>query len=431
MNKYDPNDQDLEDLLRQVDALLEEDAPEEDRESDFDLDEYAPPETREEEPVLFQNYSNDYGKAVKNYSNGYGGKGVPTQYSGGEPTIPAYNADFQDSRPRKIEYRDPGREPEPAVEKLKKQPKAPKPPKAPKSRKKRGCGCGCATVLLALVLAVTVVFSWVFQMPRAENSIGERKRDTATILVCGTDASGDRTDTMMLVYLSGSEKQVGLLSLPRDSYTIATAGYAAKLNSAYGRNNGGKEGMEALLDYVQDIIGYRPDGYVLVDFNMVSQIVDLMGGVEVEVPVDIETSGVAVQAGVQKLDGQQVLALLRHRKSYAMADLTRVEVQRSVIKACMEQWVSVNNLDKVGAALALVEDNSITSLGTRNYLWIGKTLLKSMGNGFVTETLPGYPDYIGGVSYYLLDRSGVADLINESFNPYAVDIEAANLNIAG
>ena len=288
-------------------------------------------------------------------------------------------------------------------------------------------------MLLALVLAVTALFFWLFQMPRSESSIGDRKRDTATILICGTDASGDRTDTMMLLYLSGSEKQVGLLSLPRDSYTIATAGYAAKLNSAYGRNNGGTEGMEALLDYVQDIIGYRPDGYVLVDFSLVPQIVDLMGGVEVDVPKDISDPGIDLylNAGLQKLNGEQVLALLRHRKSYAMADLTRVEVQRSVIQACMEQWVSVTHLDKVSPALKLVEENSITSLNTRNYLWIGKTLLKSLRGGIVTETLPGYPDYIGGVSYYLLDRSGVADLINESFNPYAVDIEAANLNIAG
>ena len=439
MDKYDPNDQELEDLLRQVDALLEEEAPEEDWSDDMDLEEYAPPEVREEEPVLYQNYSNEYGKAVKNYSNGYGGKGIPTQYSGSEISIPAYNADFQDHRDsgRKTEYRELLREPEPPEEKAPKQPKAPKAPKAPKvpkerkARKKRGCGCGCATVLVALVLAVMAVFSWVFQMPQAESSIGDRKRDTATILICGTDASGDRTDTMMLLYLSGSEKQVGLLSLPRDSYTIATAGYAAKLNSAYGRNNGGTEGMEALLDYVQDIIGYRPDGYVLVDFNLVPQIVDLMGGVEVEVPVDMETSGVYLEAGLQRLNGEQVLALLRHRKSYAMADLTRVEVQRSVIKACMEQWVSVDNVSKVGDALKLVEENSLTSLGTRNYLWVGKTLLKSLGNGFVTETLPGWPEYIDGVSYYLLDRSGVAELINESFNPYAVEIEAANLNIAG
>ena len=443
MNKYDPNEQDLEDLLRQVDALLDEpDEPEEFFDEDIDLDDYAPQDAREEEPVFYQNYSNDYGRAIRNYSNGYGGRDNVPEPLRMEPSIPAYNADFQPSRkssPKKTEYRDLGGEtkilPQMPRQESKavraSQPKPVKQPKTPKPKKKRGCGFGCLTMLLVLALAVTGVFFWVFRRPEAESSIGSRKRDTATILVCGTDESGDRTDTMMLVYLSGSEKQVGLLSLPRDSYTIATAGYAAKLNSAYGRNNGGTEGMEALLDYVQDIIGYRPDGYVLVDFRLVPQIVDLMGGVEVEVPVSMETGGIYLEAGLQKLNGEQVLSLLRHRSSYAMADLTRVEVQRSVIKACMEQWVSVSNLDKVSDALELVETNSITSLGTRNFLWVGKTLLTSLGNGFTTETLPGYASYIGGVSYYLLDRTAVAEMINNSFNPYEVTIEASSLNIAG
>jgi len=431
MNKYDPNDQDLDDLLRQVDALLDENPQEEDWDGDIDLDDYTPPEAREAEPVFYQNYSNDYGRNVRNYSNGYGAGAELEKNPYAEPTIPAYNADFRQSRMgsvKKTEYRDYGEEPQLPTEKPKKQPK---PPKPPKQRKKRGCGCGCGTVLLALVLAVAGFFFWLFEMPRAESSIGSRKGDTATILICGTDESGDRTDTMMLLYLSGSEKQVGLLSLPRDSYTIATAGYPAKLNSAYGRNDGGKQGMEALLDYVQDIIGYRPDGYILVDFTLVPQIVDLMGGVEVEVPVDITVGNVSIPQGLQKLNGEEVLVLLRHRSSYAMADLTRVEVQRSVIKACMDQWISVSKLNKVPDALDLVENNSLTSLNTRNYFWIGKTLLKSLGNGFVTETLPGYASYIDGVSYYLLDKTAVAELINESFNPYAVTIEASSLNIAG
>lgn len=422
MSKYDPNDQDLDELLRQVDALLEEEPADE----NFDLDEYTPPEAREEEPVFYQNYSNDYGRSVRNYSNGYGSAAQPRETPHTpQPSIPAYNADFQQPRRpsvKKTQYREP--EPE-MVEKPKKQPKPPKP------RKKRGCGCGCGTVLLALVLAVTAAFFWLFDMPESESSIGQRKRDTATILICGTDQSGDRTDTMMLLYLSGSEKQVGLLSLPRDSYTIATAGYAAKLNSAYGRNDGGETGMEALLDYIQDIIGYRPDGYILVDFTLVPKIVDLMGGVEMDLPNAIEDQANRLEAGLQTLNGEQVLFLLRHRQSYAMADLTRVEVQRSVIKACMDQWISVSGLSKVPEALELVQSSSLSSLSTRNYLWIGKTLLKSLGNGFTTETLPGYPDYIGGVSYYLLDRAKVAELINNSFNPYAVTIEASSLNIAG
>lgn len=478
MSKYDPNDQNLDDLLRQVDSLLDE--PQEDSwygedaplDDGIDVDEYTPAETLDDaQPIFYQNHANDYGRQVRNYQNSYGGQRPAPQpeynYEQAEdeyieqaynqPTIPAYNADFHQAKRerntksqahkaqqqrqsrdvvrKKTEYRDYGEPEYPEVPgksaKRKPQP-APQPKKSPP---KRGCcGCGCTTMLVALGLVAALivgVFLWVFDMPQAETSIGERKRDTAAILICGTDASGDRTDTMMLLYLSGSEHKVGLLSLPRDTYTIATAGYAAKLNSAYGRNNCGEEGMEALLDYIQDIIGYRPDGYMLVDFTLVPQIVDLMGGVDVEVPVTITDDGLNLQPGMQHLGGQEVLTLLRHRSSYAMADLTRVEVQRSVIKACIDQWVSISHLKDVGSALKLIESNSLTSLSTRNYLWIGKTLLLNMSGGFTTETLPGYADYIGDASYYILNRGDVADMINESFNPYQVTIDADNLNIAG
>ena len=59
-----------------------------------------------------------------------------------------------------------------------------------------------------------------------------------------------------------------------------------------------------------------------------------------------------------------------------------------------------------------------------------KTLLTARGS-FRNDTLPGYPDYRGGVSYYILDKSDIAELVNESYNPYKVTIDPSDLNIAG
>lgn len=443
MSKYDPAHDDIDELLRQVDDLLEPELPDEayepqqqwDDEDYFGsdgFDEFRPRE-EEEEPVFYQNYSNSYGQDVKNYSNGYGGQQPPAQprYTG--PSIPAYNADYQDPRTRrapkeeairrKSEYRDYGESyDEPA----------PKPRKAPKTRR-RGCGCGCTTVLLALGIMIALVVGavmFLFQPPKSGSSIGPRKPDTATILLVGADAAADNTDTMMLLYLSGSEKQVSLLSLPRDSLTVTSSGKNAKLNSAYSRNGRGEEGIQGLMDYVENIIGYRPDGYMMVDMTVVPQIVDIMGGVDVEVPMDMEVDGVELKAGMQHLDGTQALTLLRFRKGYAMADLGRVEMQRTVLKACIQQWTSPQHIGDAFQALSLVTNETGTSLNTSNFLWMGKTLLFNMGN-FTTETLPGVPEYIDGVSYYIVDLEDTADLINESYNPYQVTIDADDLSITG
>ena len=477
MNNYDPTKQDLDDLLRQVDSLLEDDPQEEEwyddppvmSMADSDIDEYTPEDARQtDDRMFYQNAANGYGSQVRNFSNNYGAPQPEPEsepaaprydYRQAEddyieqvynqPSIPAYNADFHkpkrerntksqaykaQNQRQKVQAR---KQDVPQYEEvLYEEPVAPAPKRPAKkpSPKKGCCGCGCGALLVvfALVIAMAIgIGMWAFDMPETADSIGQRKRDTAAVLICGTDKDGTRTDTMMLLYLSGSEKKVGLLSLPRDTYTIATAGYAAKLNSAYGRNNCGVEGMEALLDYIQDIIGYRPDGYVLVDMTTVPQIVDLMGGVEVDVPQTITQDEYTIEEGLQQLSGEEVLALLRHRKSYATADLGRIEVQRLVVEACMKQWVSVSKLGNVKQALEMVEETSITNMGTRNYLWIGKTLLTSLSGGITTETLPGYADYIGDASYYILNAEEVAEMINQSFNPYDVTIDVDDLNIAG
>lgn len=424
---YDPNEEyqdELDSLLFQVDALLLGNGPEQDK-NDFNVDDYAPAE-HYDDPVVIQNYSNRYGAAEPERT-----------------AIPAYNADYR--RPEIRTGQKPDLNQTQVIRTVEDIPRTPRQPltaeaareevqKKGKRRKKRSClGCGCMGLLMTvgvLALCLALAFSWLFARPESDQPIGTRKRDTAAVLICGTDKDGTRTDTMMLLYMSGSEKQVGLLSLPRDTYTITSAGNGAKLNSAYGRNGTGKEGMEGLLDYVQETIGYRPDGYILVDMALVPQIVDLMGGLDVEVPMTFDLAGEHLEAGMQHLDGDQVLQLLRFRKGYTMQDLDRIKVQRSVITAAMEQWLSLERLSLLGDALKLVEEGSLTNLNVRNLLWMGKTVLLNMDD-LESDTLPGYATYIGDVSYYVLYRQDVADLINGRYNPYREEILAENLKIAG
>ena len=363
-----------------------------------DLAEYIPPSSYDDEDVTYQNFSNGYGA-------GKSRKAEPQRTDWGE-------------------YRNNG---------------GSRPTRAARKaaeRKRSGCGCGCATVvavLLALLVAAVLFVGRFFEMPVSEDSLGQRKDQTATILLCGTDKDGTRTDTMMLLYLDGKENRVGLLSLPRDTLTITDSGKKAKLNSAYGRNGCGEEGMEWTMNYVQRIIGYRPDGYILVDMELVPKMVDLMGGVDVHLDhhIRVHTDGVEVYvpAGDAHLNGEEVLATLRYRYGYYNADLGRVEVQRMVIKECMRQWVSPTKLALLPQALELIESESLTDLDLNNYLWIGKVILLGMED-MTSDTLPGYPDMRGGASYYVLYPEKVADLINESYNPYTVDIDVDDLDIA-
>ena len=124
-----------------------------------------------------------------------------------------------------------------------------------------------------------------------------------------------------------------------------------------------------------------------------------------------------------------MLATLRYRAGYVNADLGRVEVQRMVITECMKQWVSPAKLVLLPEAMNMIQEESLTDLSVGNFLWIGKTILLGMDN-MSSDTLPGYPDTRGGASYFILYRDQVAELVNRSYNPYTVDVDADELEIA-
>lgn len=425
MNKrYNSSSDDLEDLLWRAEQVLAEPEEDEYEETYFEedayddsivLDDFDPEDAQEDNSMLFQNYANNYGASVRNYANGYG---EPAPRPEPRPMDSRrYMGEYDEPQEPPVRQRRPVREPQSV------------PQKPRKRRRGCGCGCGCFGFLLLLIAAIVLGVTLMFQPPKSDEPIGTRKEDTASILICGTDEDGTRTDTMMLMYISGSEKQVRLMSLPRDTYTITSSGKAAKLNSAFGRNGTGEEGMDVLMDYVRDIIGYRPDGYILVDFTLVPQIVDIMGGVDFDVPMDMDVASVAIEEGYQHLNGKQLMTLLRFRKGYATADLGRVEMQRAVLKAAMEQWLSPAHIGDALEAMKLLENNSISSLDMGNYLWVAKTLLTSL-KGFENDTLPGYPEYRHDVSYYVLKPAEVAELVNSSYNPYKVTITEDDLDIA-
>lgn len=295
----------------------------------------------------------------------------------------------------------------------------------PRKRKKHTFLKLLLTLLLLLAVAVAVL--WIFaRQPDGESLAGHRDGATA-ILLAGTDEDGTRTDTMMLLYLDEKEGEMGLLSLPRDTYTSMDIS-VPKLNAVYGVAGGGKDGMERLLDYTEECIGYRPDGYVLIDLDCFESLVNLMGGVTFDVPMDMSYEDpsqdlyIDLKAGEQKLSGKEAMWVVRYRSGYAAADLQRVEVQRDFIQAALEQWLTVGNLWKTPGAAALLTANTTTNLSLQELAWIAKAA-KSIGTENVqTDTLPGEAANVGDGSYYILWPETTARLINEHYNPYHEEV---------
>lgn len=411
---------DLDELLRKADALLGEE-DQEPAQEDFQMPE-PPAQT------YYANFNNNYGRDYR--------KSAETPQAGG---IPAYNPDFQEADPVMRPAREPRRAsgkvavpPQPhTAEKREKKKKRPK-------KKKHFLRTFLCIIILLLAIIIVPMFL-LMKQPVTNRPIGERKKGASTILLCGTDEDGYRTDTMMLLYVNAKEKAVNLVSLPRDTMTLTPSGNYEKLNSAFGRNGGAddpEEGMEELMGYVKDIVGYRPDGYMLIDLNGFVELVDVMGGVEFDVPQDMfyedpsQNLYIDLKAGHQKLNGQQAMGLVRYREGYFNQDLGRVEVQRAFISACMDQWLSVGSVAKLPRIISCLNRYTVTDLSTGNLIWLGVNAWKAGFGNIQTQTLPGYADYVDGLSYYILYPDEVADTVNTYCNPYKQEIYSDELDIA-
>lgn len=290
-------------------------------------------------------------------------------------------------------------------------------------------------ILLVLVILAVLLSVLLAKMPETDQPIGARKDGCCTVLLCGTDAEGARTDTMLLLYLDRSHKQTRLLSLPRDTM-VNRDNPVPKLNGAYYANGAGEKGMGFLMDYVKDLVGFRPDAYVLLDLDCFAELVDSMGGVKFDVPMDMYYNDptqdlyIDLKAGEQTLNGQEAMWLVRFRSGYAMADLERVRVQRDFLQSAIGQWKSLLKLPRVPHTASLLLENTQTDLDYRNLCWLALALVKSEG-GFDSDTLPGEPAWVNGGAYYVEDREAAAALVNEKYNPYETQIRAEDLHPYG
>ena len=307
---------------------------------------------------------------------------------------------------------------------------------AKKPKKKRTGGFPKAVLAIVLVLAALLsgVHFLLAKQPEAETGLGARKAGCATILIAGTDEGGYRTDTMMLFSVDRASGTMSLVSIPRD--TLIYCEYAVpKINSAYGWASGGEAGMQELLKRVTEIIGFAPDGYVLVDLSCFEALVDTMGGVTFDVPMDMHYTDpsqgltIDISAGEQHLTGQQAMQVVRFRSGYAMQDLGRVETQRSFLSAAIHQWTGFKGLIHLPAALKLILDASQTDLSARELVWLCESALLCSRGEIQTQTLPGASSYIAGGSYYVLDAAGVCETVNACCNPYEQAVAVSNLYI--
>ncbi len=254
------------------------------------------------------------------------------------------------------------------------------------------------------------------------------------ILVVGTDDDGFRTDTIMIARLDVTNHTVAIMSIPRDTM-VESVMTVPKINGVYGYAGKGEKGINNLKSHLAKLLGFEVDGYAVVNLEAFVELVDLVGGVEFDVPMDMYYSDptqdlyIDLKAGMQKLDGQQAMQLVRYRKGYATQDLQRTEVQQDFLKALAQQCLKVSNLKKIGDMSNIFKEHVTTDLTVGNIAYFGQELLKCDFENMYSYTLEGEAVYLDGVSYYAIYLHNTLEAVNDYFNPYDVEITADHVTI--
>ena len=254
------------------------------------------------------------------------------------------------------------------------------------------------------------------------------------ILIVGTDDDGTRTDTIMIARMDVKDHTVAIMSIPRDTL-IESSMTVPKINGAYGYAGKGEKGIKNLKSHLSTLLGFEVDGYAIVNLNAFVELVDLVDGVEFDVPMRMYYSDptqdlyIDLQPGKQTLDGEHAMQLVRFRKGYATQDIQRTQVQQQFLKALAKKCLNVVNLTKIGEMAQIFADHVTTDLSVGNIAYFGQELLKCDFDNMFTYTLEGEAVMMDGVSYYAIYLHNTLEAVNEYFNPYEADITEGNVTI--
>jgi LCP family protein required for cell wall assembly len=234
------------------------------------------------------------------------------------------------------------------------------------------------------------------------------------VLIMGTDKSELRSDVMILASLDSKNKKLNMLSVPRDTRIKIDNKYQ-KINAALSI---GKE--ELAIRKVKEITGMPIHYYVTVNFGGFKNIIDILGGVDFDVPQNmnyddpLQNLHIHLKKGMQHLDGDKAEQFVRYRK-YPEGDIGRIKAQQAFIRALVEQKLKLEYISKIDDLYKAIKENLETNIGA---LDVTKNLsaVKALSSDNVQMfQLPGEAKMINEVSYFIHDDEQTIKLIEENF----------------
>ena len=248
------------------------------------------------------------------------------------------------------------------------------------------------------------------------------------------------TDTIMVMSYNPQTQQASILSIPRDTYVgsknknTASSTYlqSYKVNSVY-RN---RTNLDEAIKCISNLIGIELNYYVLIDTDAIVDVVDAIGGVWFNVPIDMDYEDlnqdliIHLEAGEQLIDGNKAEQLLRFRHNqdgtsypteYGDNDLGRMRTQREFIQETAKQLLRIENAGKIVSLLDIVFKNVKTNLSIQEMKYYIPYAFKFDTSNIITDVLPGEPEKCNGTWIYTADKAKTAQVVEDLFTDKIIE----------
>ena len=290
-------------------------------------------------------------------------------------------------------------------------------------------------VFLATVGASYYIFHGLFESARpgvadATAEISDEKEPenkTINFLLLGVDErSGDvgRSDTIMMLSANLATKRIGLVSVPRDSRVDMIKYGSTKVNHAYAYG-----GITLAKQTIEKLLNVKADHYFVINFSAFKKIIDLLGGVDLDVEKDMyyrdDYDGengliIDLQKGQQHLDAEKAIEYVRYRDEEG--DIGRVKRQQKFLNAVLAKFTSPSTILKIPSIIKEVRNSIQTDMSFADMV----EYLSFLKNGTDYETtafmVPGSPQMIDDLSYWIVNYPKLHDEL-QAMNNFILDRE--------
>ncbi|SFA99431.1 transcriptional attenuator, LytR family [Lentibacillus halodurans] len=243
--------------------------------------------------------------------------------------------------------------------------------------------------------------------------------DPISILLLGvedysTNGDNGRTDTMIVATFNPEDEKLKLLSLPRDTL-VDIAGRGTKEKIAHAHAYGGKE---MAIKTVEQFLDIPIDYFAAVNFDAFINIVDILNGVQVDVPFDFEqrtiresgNEDLQFKEGPMELDGEKALAFARMRKQDPRGDIGRNERQQQVIEAIIDKATSLSTVTKVDDLANEVGANVKTNMKISEGLGFYREYSDFSTSNIDKLAYETYTQTIDRIDYEIPDEQSLAEV---------------------